>query len=435
MASTSKDEQSLTTAKLLNANSTVQNSIASADGGHGQVASPESQVPFDTDAVIGENDGAHSAPAATPWPKKSKSKLKRTQSKRSRSRKGGGSKPGAAKNIAASIDATDNTALSIASQDDPAGLATGNLYSVDIGTIQIGTRLRELDEEALATLQESLALRGQLHPILVRLEAGRDGPQLVLVAGLHRLIGGQRLGWQKILCRVVEASEVERELIEIDENFARVPLSAAAEALSLGRRFELYERLYGPAQARGAHAANAVMGRANAAATLAPAFATATAAITGAAERTVQRGVARATALGVDLLKRIVGTCLDLGTELDALAKLTPAARDKLIERAATGKVVSAAAVLKKSAQVKSTSAAGKTEPEKSVGVAEETKLVEIEWDLRPLHDNPIDRHADENGGALKALQDAWLQAPASVKKLFLAWLASTGSLSPEAKH
>lgn len=64
------------------------------------------------------------------------------------------------------------------------------------------------------------------------------------------------------------------------------------------------------------------MGNANAAANLAPAFTSATAAVTGTAKRTIQRGVARAAALGPDVLKSIVGTSLDRGTEIDALAAL-----------------------------------------------------------------------------------------------------------------
>ncbi len=70
-------------------------------------------------------------------------------------------------------------------------------------------------------------------------------------------------------------------------------------------------------------------------------FAAATAEVTGQSKRDINRNVARAEAIGDDLL-RLTGTSLDKGVELDALAKLPEPERKELIERAVAGEVVTA---------------------------------------------------------------------------------------------
>ncbi|QXL83266.1 hypothetical protein [Comamonas sp. NLF-1-9] len=62
-------------------------------------------------------------------------------------------------------------------------------------------------------------------------------------------------------------------------------------------------------------------------------FAADTAAVSGESKRDINRHLARADALGDDL-RRIAGTSLDKGVELDALAKLPEPERAALIERA-----------------------------------------------------------------------------------------------------
>ena len=71
-------------------------------------------------------------------------------------------------------------------------------------------------------------------------------------------------------------------------------------------------------------------------------FTRATAEATGLAERTIQREARRGEKLGEETLKRVVGTTLDKGEELDALTKLSVEKREELIGRAASGAVVTA---------------------------------------------------------------------------------------------
>jgi hypothetical protein len=69
-------------------------------------------------------------------------------------------------------------------------------------------------------------------------------------------------------------------------------------------------------------------------------FADDTAEKTGRGSRSVRRDAARAE--HIPELDKVVGTSLDNGEELDALAKLAPEEQAPLIERAASGEAVSA---------------------------------------------------------------------------------------------
>ena len=339
-------------------------------------------------------------------------------------------------------DDADIASPPIAPRGEMAGLEGGALFYIDVDAIQVGPRLRELDMDGLSQLQESMLQRGLLQPLLIRFEPSSDGPRPVLIAGRRRLAGARQLGWRHILCRAIEGQEIEYQLAEIDDNLMSVGLSAAEQALCLGRRSELYERLYGPAKARGAHAANAAMGKAHATANLAPAFATATAAATGVAERSVQRGVARYAALGPELLKRVSGTSLDLGVELDALAALPSHERDALVGRAAGGEPVSAAEALMAAAQAEQPAQAGeKSEPPQPAGQDAEPSAPEPDepaQDEPPAagphtdpEDDPFADYFVEIDRGLETLKQAWLRAPTEAREYFLAWVAS-GWRSPE---
>ena len=63
---------------------------------------------------------------------------------------------------------------------------------------------------------------------------------------------------------------------------------------------------------------------------------------TGRSEAAVQQDVAEATALGDDVMKKIVGTSLDTPSEITALAAMDEQERAQIIERAVAGETVSA---------------------------------------------------------------------------------------------
>lgn len=167
--------------------------------------------------------------------------------------------------------------------------------------------------------------------------------------GGHRHAAFIKLGRDTIPAFVRTDDDLRAELAEIDENLVRNELSPAERAIAVSRRKAIYEELHpetkaGLAGAVGKHGAVANLATAG---EKAERFTSVTAEATGASERTVQREAKRGEDIGADTLKRVVGTSLDKGEELDALAKLPEERRASVVERATSGEKVSAQVELK----------------------------------------------------------------------------------------
>ncbi|WP_437277941.1 ParB N-terminal domain-containing protein [Sorangium sp. So ce375] len=100
-------------------------------------------------------------------------------------------------------------------------------------------RARQLRD--VTALQESIAQTGLIEPIVVR---RLPGSRIVLVSGAHRLEAHRQLGRETILARIVVVSDLEAELIELDENLARSELTVLERGEHLLRRKEIYEELH-----------------------------------------------------------------------------------------------------------------------------------------------------------------------------------------------
>jgi hypothetical protein len=109
------------------------------------------------------------------------------------------------------------------------------MSEIAIADVVVGKRLREAKD--LDSLIESIQEVGLLTPITVT--TGME-----LVAGLHRLEACKRLGWARIPANVVDLSEIDRELGEIDENLIRNEGTALERSQWLKRRKQLYEAKY-----------------------------------------------------------------------------------------------------------------------------------------------------------------------------------------------
>jgi hypothetical protein len=154
----------------------------------------------------------------------------------------------------------------------------------------------------------------------------------VLVAGLHRLTALRELGHEMADCFVSDfATEEEAGIWEIDENLMRAELSAAQEADCMARRKVLWERRD---SALSAKIWPKPQGRPDG-------FAADVEAKTGRSKSGTNQAIARAKALGDDI-KKVAGTSLDKGVELDALAKMPEPERKELVERASHGEQVTA---------------------------------------------------------------------------------------------
>lgn len=252
---------------------------------------------------------------------------------------------------------------------------------VDLLKLVASEQPRPLVTEAVDKLANSIRDVGLIQPITVKqrtvLSGGLSVPGYQIVAGHHRVAACRALGWTEIDAIVIEAGEhLQAELIEIDENLCRSELTAAQRNKATKRRKEIWEALHpvkaqrfdsvfdalgtveGPmtdgeereepevGESSGATCAEtparvSVRGRVGEGRP--PEFAASTAVVTGESKSQINRRVAIAEALGDDLDK-VVGTSLDKGVELAALAKLPEEQRAPLIERAQAGERVSARA-------------------------------------------------------------------------------------------
>lgn len=262
--------------------------------------------------------------------------------------------------------------------------------SIPLDQIEIGERLRAVDDDYAALIAESLLQRGLDTPIIVRLI--EDGRGLYhLVAGGHRVAAAHKAGWTEIPAKVVEITDLQAKLVEIDENLIRRELSALDRAVFLAERKAIYEAL-NPATKRG-------MGRsADKRTSLSVwSFGKATATKLGVDERTIRRAVARA-AIVPEVRAMIASLPVaDSGAELDKLAALTGPQQIEVARRlAAEG-------------------------PCRTVSAA-----------LVAINGAPRTSAAAEADRQYAALMGAWRKAGKAARKRFLAFLGAEGEIAGE---
>lgn len=249
---------------------------------------------------------------------------------------------------------------------------------------------REVKPGVVDLLATSIRQIGLIQPIVVR----RSGAIYEVIAGMHRLTAFRQLGRDEIPAIVRTDGDLEAELALIDENLIRADLSPAERAASIARRKVLYETLHPEATHGGDRRSSRQVGDLKSAAS--SRFTAATAVATGLGERTIQREAARGEALGDDLAK-IVGTVLDTGAELDALARLPAERRAAVIERAVAGEKVSAKTEIKKATRAEREAVLGARQaalPDRRYGVI----LADPEWRFEPWsRETGMDRAADNH--------------------------------------
>jgi hypothetical protein len=282
-------------------------------------------------------------------------------------------------------------------------------------------RLRGVIEEFMPAMTDSATCVGQIQPPTVRPD-GLNVGNFETVCGRQRIEAARRMGLESILCRVVDLSDTEAEMWEIDENLIRAALSPAEEAIYMDKKLALHEKMNGKAKAKGAIAANAVMGRdSDASANLADAFTKETAKKMGTSVRTVQRIVQRAALNGRADLTRVAGTSLDRKTELDCLAQLPPVTRETLIEQAEAGMDVSA---------VRERYLLDALDPPVAGASTTATERESAkDLDAGATAGNFANQVESEDA-ELEALKAAWLGASDSARAKYLQWLAETQNQS-----
>ena len=198
-----------------------------------------------------------------------------------------------------------------------------------------------LDEATVNALVESMGRVGLINPVTVWRPTGVM-PELI--AGHHRLEAARRLQWEQIDAYVIEGDDhdqqaaVGAEIRGIDENLIRRTLSDAERASMIARRKELYEIQHPETKHGGGE--EGVRGKPSRQFGDLDRFTKEVAKATGKSERAIQRDATRAKA--IPRLPELVGTSLDKGVELDALARLDPEKQEEIINNATAGKIVSA---------------------------------------------------------------------------------------------
>jgi N6-adenosine-specific RNA methylase IME4 len=267
------------------------------------------------------------------------------------------------------------------------------------GIAVLPDRMRELRPEVVDRLAESIRVQGLLHPIILRPRPRTVG--YLLIAGRHRLEAMRKLNRldakqfpDSIRAEIREGIAADQALLaEIDENLIRADLSPAERALHVGRRKELYEALH-PETKQGKAPGKAGGGKKAKPANLAT-FAKETAGKTGQSRRNIERDATRAKQ--VEVLGRIVGTCLDKGDEIDALAGLPVDQQQALAERAKSGERVSAKTrvkQIKREERERELSTKQTALPQKRYGVI----VADPEWRFEPWsRETGMDRAADNH--------------------------------------
>lgn len=114
--------------------------------------------------------------------------------------------------------------------------------AIGLDLIELGDRIRQVDQAWAETLSISFKERGQLQPIRVR--PAQDG-HYRLTIGAHRYVAAQILGWTTISAIVVDATDDEARLDEVDENLFRYELTPFDQANFLEERRVLWEKVHG----------------------------------------------------------------------------------------------------------------------------------------------------------------------------------------------
>lgn len=218
-----------------------------------------------------------------------------------------------------------------------AALTAGSpLFMAELATIDVSNRLRPVSPENAQLTAASISEIGQIQPIVVRVHPSGNG--LKLVAGGRRCAATALLEREHIAAVLVECTDDEARMIEIDENLAREELNPLDRAFFLAERKRVYEALNPDAAHGKARKPKTEKGKVANMATFAR-FSKDAARSTGLSERTVQRACELAASLSPEAVALIRGTKLaDNQAQLQALAALDPAEQVTAAREVAEGR-------------------------------------------------------------------------------------------------
>ncbi len=193
---------------------------------------------------------------------------------------------------------------------------------------------RKRSVKGLQELTNSIRELGLLNPIILTQDRR-------LVAGLHRLRACEALGWKEISAVVLSLSQLDAELVEIDENLCRTELTVLEQAEQTARRKQIYQARHPETRkgAAGAAASNRNQGRGVTPAIVAVAsFVDDTSTKTGKSKRGIERAVQIAEGIAPEVRDAIRDSPLaDRVVDLVSLSQVDPKAQAKVAARVVEG--------------------------------------------------------------------------------------------------
>jgi N6-adenosine-specific RNA methylase IME4 len=307
------------------------------------------------------------------------------------------------------------------------------LHLIPVESITVPTeRMRKLRPDLVGSLVESISARGLLQPIVVWPRGAGLCRHYRLVAGRHRLEAVRKLQHESIRAVILDGADADEALlVEIDENLIHGDLSPAERALHHAERKRLYEKLHPETKHGGDRRSGGFQVLTN---ENLKSYAAAAAKKTGKGRSTVARDVARASKVVV--LRDIIGTPLDEGDQIDALAKLPEDEQRKLAEQAKAGEEVTAKHVAQKPRREESerelaaaTEAASQTLGRNVYGVL----YIDPPWRFEVHAQSGMDRCADSHYPTMTTESIAALKIPAADDAVLFLW--STPPMQPHALH
>lgn len=114
--------------------------------------------------------------------------------------------------------------------------------TLSLDQVEIGDRLRSVDQAEVERLAVSMADIGQLQPVEVMSQVANPD-RYDLISGAHRMAAAQHLGWLTISASIFAGDPDQVRLREIDENLYRRELSPYDQAAFLAERADVCTRL------------------------------------------------------------------------------------------------------------------------------------------------------------------------------------------------
>ena len=202
-----------------------------------------------------------------------------------------------------------------------------NIVTIPLDRIDMGDRLRAIDEDQAQVIAASMMADGQRTPIEVR-TPGLAG-LYPLIAGAHRCRAAELAGLHEIAAVVKDVSALDAERLEIEENLCRHELTELDRAVFLARWQAVHEAIANAPR----HGGSRRKGQADQVRKLAhltetdappPRFSFVAAERLGLSEGHIRRAKLRA-AIVPEARAKLVGTWMaDNGSALDGLRRLKP---------------------------------------------------------------------------------------------------------------